>query len=131
MERGTSTGTEQRAPLATRSWLAITRYLALQPAAPGDPLFRTADGRPVTRRYLHKVITGYQRAVGLQACGVHALRHSAATRMVNHGLGLQTVRVILGHVRIESTVIYLSTGVDQLVREYLATCDKIARAGAR
>lgn len=79
-------GTQRWVAISRRCRLAILRYLALQPAQPGDPLFRTHDGHALTRRLLHKIVTAHQRAVGLSG-GVHLLRASAATRWLNRGLG--------------------------------------------
>jgi site-specific recombinase XerD len=50
--------------------------------------------------------------------GVHTLRHSAATRWLNRGIDLQSVRVMLGHLHITSIAIYLGVALDKLVRKY-------------
>lgn len=111
-------GAERWVPITRRCWLAIQRYLAFHPArSSADPLFRSSNNRRLSRRHLHKIVTGYSRSIRLKG-GVHTLRHSAATRWLNRGLDLQSVRVMLGHVHITSTAIYLGVALDKLVRKY-------------
>ena len=110
--------TQRWVPLSDKVYQAVQVYLARYPARPGEPLFRTGPGRPLTRRRLHKLVSRYQRALSLPATGVHLLRHSAATRLVNRGMRLHSVRVLLGHVHLATTAIYLGTATDALVAEY-------------
>jgi len=49
--------------------------------------------------------------------GVHACRHSFATRALNKGMNLQSVRAMLGHVRIATTAPYLGIATRALVAE--------------
>ena len=110
-------GAQRYVPISRRCYVAIRRYLVNHPTGQGGRLFRTLDGKPLGRRLLHKIVTSYSRALGLKG-GVHTIRSSAATRWLNLGVGLQTVRAMLGHVSIASTAIYLGVATDQLVREY-------------
>jgi len=110
-------GAQRFVPLSRRAWLTVSAYLSRHPAQPTDPLFRTLTGQPLTRRLLHKIVTGYARRLGLKG-GVHACRHSFATRALNKGMNLQSVRAMLGHVRIVTTAIYLGVATKALVAEY-------------
>lgn len=62
-------------------------------------------------------MTGYSRPLRLKG-GLHIIRHSAATRWLNRGISLQSVRVMLGHVHTTTTAIYLGVATDSLVNEY-------------
>lgn len=46
--------------------------------------------------------------------GVHALRHSLATRMVNAGVPIKSVADVLGHVSIDTTAIYTKVDMTTL-----------------
>ena len=120
-------GLQRWVPISKRCQLAIQGYLAIHPAQPGDPLFRSVTGNALDRRMVHKIVTYHQRAVGLSG-GVHMMRASAATRWLNRGVNLQTVRVMLGHANISTTAIYLGVATDSMVREY-QNCLEWAAAG--
>ena len=110
-------GHQRFVPISKRAHAAISHYLAAHPAQAGGPLFRTLDDRPLNRRLLHKLVVSYSRPLGLPS-GVHLCRHSAATRWLNRGINLQSVRVMLGHVSISTTAVYLGTAAQALVAEY-------------
>jgi integrase/recombinase XerD len=86
--------------------------------APDDPVFVNAWGARLSRRGLYKIVKGHLRAAGLKG-STHRLRHSAATRWLNHGVSLRSVQVLLGHADISTTTIYLGTATDALVEELL------------
>lgn len=110
-------GHQRFVPLSPAAFRALQAYLARYPAEPGVPLFRTGPGRGITRRRLHKIVDRYALALRLPR-GVHTLRSSAATRFINRGIGINTVRVLLGHARLATTAGYLATATDALVAEY-------------
>jgi site-specific recombinase XerD len=121
-------GKQRFVPLSSCCVAAIHTYLAVHPASPNEPLFRRLEGGPLDRRLLHKIVSSYQKRLGLKT-GVHLLRASCATFLLNRGLNLQTVRAILGHESIATTVVYLGVATDQLVREYRAAVDSAALGG--
>jgi len=123
-------GAQRFVPLSHRAWLTVSAYLARHPAKPTDPLFRTLAGQPLTRRLLHKIVTGYSRRLGLKG-GVHACRHSFATRALNKGMNLQSVRAMLGHVRIATTALYLGIATRALVAEYQRCLETPEGGGTR
>ena len=110
-------GTQRYVPLSSRCRAAIARYLTAHPARPDEPLFRRLEGGALDRRLLYKIVSAYCKRLRLKP-GVHILRASCATRLLNRGLNLQLVRALLGHAELASTAIYLGVATDQLVREY-------------
>jgi integrase/recombinase XerD len=48
--------------------------------------------------------------------GAHVLRHSAATRLFDHGVPLKIVADLLGHLSIDTTQIYTKVDVASLAK---------------
>lgn len=53
----------------------------------------------------HSIRNAIKRA-GLDGCRVHSFRHTLATRLLRSGMSLYEVKEILGHTKIETTMIY-------------------------
>jgi len=69
----------------------------------GDLVFTTHTGAPVDPRNVLRVVKVAARKAGLQDIGVHTLRHSAASAMLEAGVPLHTVSEILGHASVQVT----------------------------
>lgn len=68
------------------------------------------------RGNLTNIIKPYARKAGVTtpSFGPHAWRHACATRMLAHGHALKTIRDVLGHRTIETTLIYTKVDIEQL-----------------
>jgi len=68
--------------------------------------------------HLHQLIQSYMRLAHLPTLkkhrGMHSLRHTAASRMLESGVPLETISQILGHEDPDSTDVYLKTDVERL-----------------
>lgn len=68
--------------------------------------------------HLHQIIRGYMRIAHLPTLkkhrGMHSLRHTAASRMLEHGTPLAVISDILGHTDTDSTAVYLKVDVNKL-----------------
>lgn len=119
-------GAQRWVPISEPAYRRVRAYLEQYPAGPDDYLFRTGPNRKLTIRRLNKIVNRYARELELQT-GVHVLRHSCATRLLNRGLNLEYLREFMGHVRLSTTSIYLKTATVELQRAYrAATAQKAA-----
>jgi site-specific recombinase XerD len=68
---------------------------------------------------LHHIITFYRQRARIAlprqgSRGMHSLRHSLATRLLEAGTPLETIAGVLGHMSLESTQIYTKVDVNAL-----------------
>ncbi len=68
---------------------------------------------------LHYIITKYTRKAGIniphdKRHGLHSLRHTLASTLLEKGVPIHTITKVLGHVNSKSTNIYLHTDMNKL-----------------
>lgn len=69
---------------------------------------RGSNGEHISAKAIYLACKGAARRAGIQkSVGPHTLRHSFATHLVEAGADLRTVQLLLGHARLEQTMIYL------------------------
>jgi site-specific recombinase XerD len=69
--------------------------------------------------HLHHIVTYWRELAGIrfrtpQKRGIHSLRHTLATRLLEKGTPFTTIAEILGHTSLESTRIYAKADVEAL-----------------
>jgi integrase/recombinase XerD len=68
--------------------------------------------------HLHQLIRDYMRIAHLPTLkkhrGMHSLRHTAASRMLEHDTPLAVISDILGHTNTDSTAVYLKVDINKL-----------------
>lgn len=84
-------------------------------AAPTAPFFRSRFGRRLSRNAVYeRVRTWGERSRIGTTISPHCMRHTFATHLVRAGVGLVTIRDLLGHRLITSTQVYLHVTGDDL-----------------
>jgi site-specific recombinase XerD len=87
------------------------RAVFLKVNPPFDPFMENSN--------LHHIVTYWRRLAGIsfrtpQKRGIHSLRHTLATRLLEQGTPFTTIAEILGHASLESTRIYAKADVEAL-----------------
>ena len=109
-------GHERVIPLNPQLAEVLRTYIqARGPSLPTAPFFRSRFGRLLSRGSIYERVRawGQRSRIGI-TLSPHRLRHTFATHLVRAGIGLVTIRDLLGHRLITSTQIYLHVTADDL-----------------
>lgn len=109
---------DRMVPLSEYMALGLQKYIALE-----RPLTWLFNGKTLGSPYSAKAISWVMREA-VKAAGidkdvtVHTLRHSYATHLIEDGLNIVTVKDLLGHSKIETTMVYLHIAQCPLVKAH-------------
>ena len=84
-------------------------------------------GKPITPRHLNRLFHEAAEAAGIKkSVTLHALRHSFATHLLDHGIDIRKIQALLGHKKLDTTARYVrvATGMVSAIESPL---DRLAQ----
>jgi len=98
---------------AVRTWLQTGRPRLVRDGSHGA-LFLGRRGGRIDQRQVRTVVHDLAALVGVDDVAPHALRHTAATHLLEGGSDLRTVQEILGHASLATTQRYTHVSAERL-----------------
>ena len=77
---------------------------------------QTTKGRVMIRSELYTMIENLFRKLGIKKRGVHLLRHTFGKKMVQKNVNLSTIKELMGHENIQTTMIYARSDEGSMIR---------------
>lgn len=103
-------GAKDRYTLLSCNLLQQLRQFYVAAERPKEFLFTSRQtGRAYHSRSMQLVVTGAMKKAGFAEKGYtsHTLRHSFATHMLDNGSNIHVIKTLLGHSKLETTMVYL------------------------
>lgn len=112
-------------------YLKATVLMFGQEAGPNEPLLLTPTGRPLYPIFVERVtINEIGTEMGIAGKkSPHMLRHTIATRLMNSGAEISSIKEFLGHSSLAATQVYTHNSIAELKNVYNHAHPRAKRGG--
>ena len=97
----------------------LQKYLAGRMISAADPLFVNDRGRAMSKCSIEQLVHKIGDRAGVEKVHPHRFRRTMATNVMMRGLPIQYIQAILGHSKIDTTMIYCSVSKESIKAAYL------------
>ena len=119
-------GKKRQCPLWSMTVRALSALIAGRPNS--NNVFLNRCGRPLTRFGIHTLVERYvdklqvtMPSLATKRVSPHTIRHTTATHLLRAGVDINTIRVWLGHVSLNTTNVYAEIDLEMKAKA-LAKC---------
>ncbi len=86
-----------------------------------DYIATTKSGKVMDGSQIYRLLNNVYKKIGIHYSGAHILRHTFAKTMLAKDVNIVTVKELLGHASIQTTMIYTNPNQKEVQRAYLDT----------
>lgn len=97
----------------------LQRYLADRTWNASSPLFLNGRGKGISKYSIEKLMHQIGKRAGVEKVHPHRFRRTMATNAAKRGLPIQYIQAILGHSKIDTTMIYCNVNKESVKAAYL------------
>ena len=97
----------------------LQKYLVERRFSADDPLFLNDRGKAMSKCSIEQLMHKIGKQAGVEKVHPHRFRRTMATNAMMRGLPIQYIQAILGHSKIDTTMIYCSVSKESVKAAYL------------
>lgn len=116
--RGSKPGHDRVVFLTPGLVKALNRYLEIRPVLPSENRVFVLRERSPSPRTIQRRLSKYGKQASVHVTP-HKLRHTMATRLLNQGMPIHSLRKLLGHQNLGTTQIYARIYDETLYRQFV------------
>ena len=103
---------------------ALRRYLATVPHAAAD-LVLSWRQQPLSYVQAYRRLQCLGQAIGMERLSAHRLRHTYATLLLNNGMTIESLRQLMGHENLNTTLVYARLADSTVEKQYETAMERV------